>query len=429
MRVSCALLALLASSCGGSYGAEATDAGSVGADAGVLDKPLEDGGSADSSPPADASSSTTLLPSHAPASLIAELTAPSLRDITISEVMVFNTTTGSISRPTVALRPANASPKAYEVIDGIGFVAIDGGTGSPPLGIWTFKSLSVAAEVAFAGAAAPILASASSIVVQANATINVGANGLTPGAGGYLGGTMVSKGAGCGGGGGSNLGGGGGAFGSNGGAGGTGSGGVTMSCPSLLTALYGGSGGGGGDDGSGATGTFGGGGGGALQLSAQTVISMGGRITAHGGGGRTAVGNGRNGAGGGSGGAIFLEAPIINVTGELWANGGGGGSCSSGTGTPCSGAPIVAENGSVGFGAASGSHCAPCWGGDGATTQVSAKDGKTAQTTSYTGHGGGGGGVGRIVIHSTPTGQISLSMAMSPRQSDVGAFLIDKTWQ
>ena len=139
-------------------------------------------------------------------------------------------------------------------------------------------------------------------------------------------------------------GGGGGAFGSAGGTGGNGCdssnncigggpGGIAND-DSGLSILSGGSGGGNGaaSETSGcATVNPGGAGGGAVQLSSESVITVGSMGGIHTGGGGGMGGSNVDtpcaggGGGGGSGGAIYLQAPRITMGGTLAANGGGGG--------------------------------------------------------------------------------------------------------
>ncbi len=140
-------------------------------------------------------------------------------------------------------------------------------------------------------------------------------------------------------------------------------------------------------------------GGGAVHLFARTTISiaLGGAISAGGGGG----GGGRScalqylaGTGGGSGGAIDLQAARIDNAGTLAVNGGGGGggasAGSAGPGANGSAAvtrPAGGDSGGGTYGASGGAGGAlegvPTGGGD----------------TGLFGNGGGGGGApGRIVL-------------------------------
>ena len=84
---------------------------------------------------------------------------------------------------------------------------------------------------------------------------------------------------------------------------------------------------------------FGGSGGGAVQITAADTLTVGtgGIISAGGGGGRIGGGN-DGGSGGGSGGAIFLEATVIDLAGAAGVRAHGG----SGAGRDCA---STAQNG------------------------------------------------------------------------------------
>ena len=359
----------------------------------------------------------------------ASLAAISLDDATL------DTTTGAIT----GVRAANTSAATYEVNAGIGFVRRAQADGAPAIAIWVFGELATAGRITATGTAAVVLASANRLHVGPASVIDLGANGLVPGAGGFAGGPFRTAGGGCGGGGapagtgtsgdtgGTDGGGGGGSFGTRGGAGGSGTGtagaaGSIASCADLLgTVLVGGSGGGGGDNSGTVPGPFGGGGGGALQLTAMGQLAVSGTLTVGGGAGRTPEGNSRDGAGGGSGGAVFLEAPVIVVesTAGIFANGGGGGSGSAGTGSACGGP--LAENGKPSLATASGSRCAPGFGGNGAAGTTAATPGASAIAG-----GGGGGGLGRIVLRTQPGRTPMIATAdLSPGPSSAAFAIVD----
>ncbi|MFT5354792.1 MAG: hypothetical protein ACI9KE_002005 [Polyangiales bacterium] len=242
--------------------------------------------------------------------------------------------------------------------------------------------------------------------VSIEGTFDLRAEGNSPGAGGYFGGSRVNpNGSGDSGGlaGGQQEpfgdGGGGGAGGlSDGGRGGAagdgpargGEGGPAIS--SSGEPLLGGSGGGVGPGARGREGN-GGGGGGAIQISSLGTLNLQGTIRATGGGGAggtsaSNVSNWGSGGGGGAGGTILLEAPRVEMQGTLSVTGGGGGAGPTNTGNGN-------ENGEDGptSGTASGGQPGTDGGDGGGSTP---DDGDS--TSSINGNGGGGGGSAGIVI-------------------------------
>jgi hypothetical protein len=245
--------------------------------------------------------------------------------------------------------------------------------------------------------------------VAIDGTIDLSAEGDTPGAGGWRGGITPSE-AGAGpspggpgmgglrtqdGGGGGGGGCGAGGNGGTSGAAGGGTGGTRL--VTTLEPLTGGSGGGSGNDGP----VFGpgGAGGGAIQITSLESIVVNGAILAGGGGGlespESGVGSG-GGGGGGAGGAILLEAPQVEVRGRVLAGGGGGGAGGTPDAmqTPGEDAANLERAARGGLGG--------IYGGDGGQGGAgSAADGTPGEDNTMDGNGGGGGGgVGCIVLRS-----------------------------
>lgn len=292
------------------------------------------------------------------------------------------------------------------------------------------------------------------LVVVARDTITVtgellaGASGQLGGAGGGRGadvaGTLNATGAAPGGNGGladnfADGGGGGGGHCGAGGAGGTGgvaAGGVAggASAPAFeLIPLSGGSGGGRGGRPRSSEGGFGGGGGGAIQLSAQGIVRVDGRINVSGAGGGagndTVMSNVGAGGGGGSGGGVLLESLTgveFGASAVILAGGGGGGagaSCLEGcrmgvaSSDGCDGdtTPIC---GGVPGGACEFSLCALA-GNFGATggTGGDADDGMDGVSIAdnFGNGGGGGGGAGCVVIKSETADTLPASVGVVRR--------------
>jgi hypothetical protein len=290
-----------------------------------------------------------------------------------------------------------------------------------PLGTLTVR----AGGSLFAEGQRPLVLLASGDVEIAG-TLDVSAEGATPGPGGGLGGagsrvdgTGTSPGIGGvhidtfddGGGGGGGLCGAGGA----GGAGGTAAGGAGgAGVMTELSPLVGGSGGG---RGRGLTTSMtvlsgpGGAGGGALQITTLGTLRVSGEILAGGGGGgggRTGgSGNWGSGGGGGSGGAVLLEAARLDVSAGarivVAAGGGGGGAFLSGD---------SADDGNDGIGdppAAGGAG----GGGAGALAELAGAAG-TANTASGANGGGGGGGSGCVVVRAGSGAASGVTTAVTP---------------
>ncbi len=305
----------------------------------------------------------------------------------------FDTDTGRIVQGGSSIvRPAGVGSDA----SGIGYqrlMSLDG-TGLE-LGVFTMRSLHLAAGGVVRGTGAPALVLLVAADAQFDGTVSVSANGSTAAAGG-AGRRSTDGGPGVGEDGANAVedeGGGGGGFGSSGGdaggPGGDGEGGAggagygTASLEPLLGGSAGGRGGGPSDEA--------GGGGGAVQITARTSLRVGpsGTIEASGGGG----GGGREsasdaagaGSGGGSGGAILLESPSMVILGAVGANGGGGGG----------GGAVGAAGGDGGAGAV------PALGGAGTGVNGSGGVGSDASGAAGVGTAGnnggaGGGGAGRI---------------------------------
>jgi hypothetical protein len=155
------------------------------------------------------------------------------------------------------------------------------------------------------------------------------------------------------------------------------------------------------------TGGAGGPGGGAIQLTAQTSITITGKINAGGGGGlggktnNNGTQDGGGGGGGGSGGMIGLEAPAVTVMANaaIAANGGGGGqgggdTMQGSTGEPGTPSATAAAGGSAGDSVN---------GHGGAGSAGAAVVGTIGQDSGQNGGGGGGGAAGFIVIAGSQT--------------------------
>lgn len=305
-------------------------------------------------------------------------------------------------------------------------------TGTQGIGVWSFHKLVLAAggTIHFTGARSAVFVVGTT--AQISGTIDgtggcYGAEAACAGPGGGRGGNTLPA-AGCGPGGsglsattgtGDGGGGGGGAHaaggaGGKGGADGTGGTAGGACVAAMAEPLVGGAGGGAGGKGA-ALPCNGGGGGGALQITAETSVTIAGTIVMGGSGGEGGAGdpagsNAGGGCGGGAGGTILLESPrvIVAMSGILAANGGGGGGGGSldtpgmrgasgdATATPAIGGTAAAAPSGVG-GA----------GGAGATAA-------TAGAVSNASNGGGGGGsLGTIFIRTTP-GMLTQSGLATP---------------
>ena len=348
-----------------------------------------------------------------------------LTPVTLSANSVYiGADTGLIGPGNAPIRHANTNAATYEVHDGVGFhlVAIAGT--SVKLGIYTFKSLTVDANVVMNayGNNGIALVSAGDLTMNGqldatcagnfNLAMLFGVNHpWVQGPGGGNGGQpgVASVGFGSGGVGGVNAdnahaaGGGGGAFADAGGSGGAqganagGASGPTYG-DGILTTLVGGSGGGAGGQSGSANQSYGGGGGGLALMVAQGTLTIGagnmsGGINAGGCGGTTQMMVG--GGGGGSGGTILVQALSVHLgaMGVLAANGGGGAAGSAMPGPGTNGKPgqlgsAAAAGGQTGGGADGGN------GGAGSTTAGANGGGASGSGA------GGGGSVGRVRIES-----------------------------
>jgi len=294
-------------------------------------------------------------------------------------------------------------------IAGVPFATLDQPAPGSDLGVVVLRNLELlpGATLTATGRRALVLLVSKEARIQG--TIDVGANGRTPGPGGGAGGGRREDGANPGGGqrgdldgilGGQQGGGGGGGHVGAGGPGGTDDGGIGGSGGALIPdpdgePLVGGGGGGGGadvDDGG-----PGGGGGGALQITAgvRVLVRSTGIIRAPGAGGsRSDEGAG----GGGAGGTIHLEAPTVTMNGTLAVNGGGGGGGGDGSTAGTRGQDVAErtpggmEGSGNGFGGEGG--------GGGGLDGLPGNDGNPG--------GGGGGAAGRVVLRAAE-GALSVS--------------------
>jgi len=276
------------------------------------------------------------------------------------------------------------------------------------------QSLSVAAgtKVTASGKVPLVIVSLSDITWAGQLLANSSTSGDQIGPGGAVSGsTADSVGLGLGGGPAASstaaIGAGGGSYCGKGGPGG-GATAVAPSCGNLaIRPLAGGSAGGAGA-------TNAGSGGGAVQLIAQSTLTIaaGGVITVGGAGGDFGgVASDQNSSGGGSGGAILLEALTVSVAGTLAANGGGGG----GDYNSPAGADATADANPAPGAAGGTEEGAGGAGGAGATT-----DGTAGSVSGTLNAGGGGGGVGRIAINSK-SGSATITGTISPATSTLCA--------
>ncbi|AKF08699.1 PE-PGRS family protein [Sandaracinus amylolyticus] len=386
------------SACGGG-GCQSADSGAPVTDSGAPDaSESADSGAPDASPTIDASA-PPLVPSNIPGDTLLAGTV----DLVLREA------DGTIVIDTDAATIVRASDSADRRPDGLEDRLVPQLGTAPDLRVFVLRSLHVeeGADVRVIGAAALVFAVAGEAIVDG--VIDVRGGRTTPeaaGAGGFAGGTALTRSGGGPGGGLADIaredvGGGGGAHAGRGGAGGA-RGGVVGGAAGrafgerALVPLVGGSGGGFG--GGGDAGGVGGGGGGAVQISAARIrIGSRGGINAGGGGGR----GGRSddgGGGGGAGGAILLEALAIDVDGALAANGGGGGA-----GANVSVEGRAGQSGRLGSTEANGGDGAGegTSGGDGAAgDRIDGEAGASASSSGLDNSGGGGGGGGRIHLRA-----------------------------
>ncbi|MEM9067568.1 MAG: hypothetical protein AAGE52_03650 [Myxococcota bacterium] len=330
----------------------------------------------------------------------------------------FNTETGEIENLTDSeiVRADGSGDR-----DGVTYQFQGQGDPYPSLGIFAFGSLRVEtnATVVTTGDYALVLLAARDITIDG--VLDVSANGLVGGAGGYNGGERRNAGQGPGGGGRGDIdgfldsemgGGGGGGHRAAGGEGGDhnsasgGSAGPSTDDDKGIP-LVGGSGGGAGANAG--DGGRGGGGGGAVQLTANGTIRVndGAILRASGaGGGRDS----RAGGGGGAGGTILLEAPAVITRGIVVANGGGGASGTNGLGGS-------AERGDDGrddrMRAAGGTD-----GGGGDGGRGGAADTPSGENGDNGSRGGGGGGAaGDVHVNALPGG-LDIGGTVSPDHTE-----------
>jgi len=383
------------------------DAGDPTMDAGRPDAGRPDAGF-DAGPPGP-----PYVPSNVPRDLFWAGTASVVLSPTDGTVIV-DTDTGAITRrsDSADLRPAGV---VHRLVPQLG--------GAPDLGAFAVEDFVVpeGVTVQVQGRAALVIAASGAVtldgVIDARGGLRSPDNG---GAGGYDGGTSLSRsGAGPGGGlsemGLQDVGGGGGGHLASGGRGGARAlavapaGGSSNGVPALVP-LIGGSGGGFG--GGGEYAGVGGGGGGAVQISAGTItVGPLGGVNAGGGGG---FGGDEDdgGGGGGAGGAILLEAVRVEIDGAVAANGGGGGAGADRADEGRAGqAGRLSATAAVG-GATTGEGSAGGRGGaSGAPAGAPGAD--TAGTGMDDNAGGGGGSGGRIRINA---GSSRIDGAVSPAE-------------
>ena len=302
----------------------------------------------------------------------ADFDTTGLTPINITAGGGISTDNGLIGAANTPFRHANTDANTYEVHDGIGFHAVTIPGQATKLGIYTFKSLTLAQGQTLTayGTNGLALVSAGDATIDGIVDVTCAGNVFLAGLGGaanakpYLSGPGggnggqpgnnndgVSIGNNGGGSGATNShqgGGGGGAFADVGGDGGAeggnkGGGGGKAYGDAMLTTLLGGSGGGAGGQG-GLVGSqpYGGGGGGVAMLVVQGTLTLGsgtavGGVNTGGCGGIAALGVG--GGGGGAGGTILIQAISVHVAanGAVASNGGGGAASNVGAGATSNG--------------------------------------------------------------------------------------------
>ena len=291
----------------------------------------------------------------------------------------------------------------------------------PMLCVIAGTSVDVQAVVAVRGSLPLLVFATDSIVIAADASIDVASHrNVKTGPGTRACGTnsgQASDGT---------FGGGGGAGGAFQGAGGDGgdgasfnaikSNGAVGSLPIALDIVEGGcNGGSGGGNNIGDGGGTAGSGGGAVYLLAGSSISVAGTINASGSSGGRGTLAPAGGGGAGAGGLVVLDAPMLQVTGTILASGAGGGGAAStstaATGDGCEpditkpqlracggtgGAP--AGNGGLGTGVMAGTIVLD--GGSGLNANVDGSD--------ASGGGGGGGGAGHVLLSSPLVGAATI---------------------
>jgi len=138
----------------------------------------------------------------------------------------------------------------------------------------------------------------------------------------------------------------------------------------------------------------GGHGGGAVDLIAETSISVTGTINASGKSGSSTTNDGAGGGGGGSGGMVVFDTPMLmfGATANVFANGGGGGEGTAGNTGVDGTDPVAPALGGIGGGGGT-------TGGDGGDGGYGVLDGTMGDPgVSAVNEGGGGGGGGAGVI-------------------------------
>lgn len=322
--------------------------------------------------------------------------------------------------------------------------AMQRGVGTQEVCVRQVTTMSVAAEATLrvVGARPLVILAQQNVMIEG--VIDVSAIGVTPGAGGGLGGSPslpdgigaspgirgASSDT-------SSSGGGGGGFCGTGGLGGAGGGisggsGGSSAFPAdyALEPLRGGSGGGfapGDRPGPRDASARGGAGGGAIQISSRGTLIVRGAILAGGGGGRgggaTNAGDLGAGGGGGSGGGVLLEAMTMSFGpgARVWTTGGGGGGGANRSDTLHEGGP--GQNGRMtghraAGGASGGLPQGAAGGRSGGGPMPNGGPGGPNPLGGANG-GGGGGGVGCIVLR-TATGEQPMDLAPFSSSSAIG---------
>ena len=151
-----------------------------------------------------------------------------------------------------------------------------------------------------------------------------------------------------------------------------------------------------------ATGGSGGHGGGAVDLIAETSITVSGTINASGKSGSSTTEDGAGGGGGGSGGMIVFDTPVLTfaATTNVFANGGGGGEGTAGNTGVGGTDPVSPALGGIG---GSGGTTGGDGGNGGFGTLPGAIGGNGISMNEGGGGGGGGAGVIKLFRGTAPT--------------------------
>jgi hypothetical protein len=340
-------------------------------------------------------------------------------DLTVTQEIVINTDTGSITRRGDNLIIRNTGEG---VVNGYRFRLI-----SAQVSLLAFDDLSIAmaAKVRVTGNHALIILARNTITIAGEIDADGGraADPSQAGPGGGAGAVGATLATGCGFGPNGQFndpnasGGAGGSFGRRGGDGGgntaTPGGIAAVACTeSLKMKLQGGSGGGRGGELN--EGGSGGGGGGAIQFTAGREISVAGLLHSGGAGG-TSSPNKRGGGGAGAGGGFLFEAPTVNLlaSATVVTNGGGGGDGKDG-GNNNDPNKTIGETGQPNLTAAKGGPKADSNAGNGGNGGVTNTSAEPGSGNPNMGSGGGGGGIGKIEIQSVNPNPITAGAKLSP---------------